>query len=304
MDCGLIGSAELPLTLSDEAGVIAVGIDGGTAKLLLDTGATQSVLTQAAAARIGLRADPARTRDVSGSGGSGTYPIAQSREIRLGNAAIKGVTFVLVPFPIEMPGQTLDGLLGMDALSTVDLDLDYPNGRATIWLGKLCPGQNPPWPHGATEIAVVARYANPLHPPDEHRSLLPTDRLLLPVVVDDAAALAIIDSGANHIVVTSELAARAGVSNDTLSHDPAFRSHGLSTAALAGRVHHFRRISIGDSVLTDPIAWVEDLKIQGIDMILGVQYLRTHRVWISFNTGRLFVDNPMRPDKRETTLPR
>jgi clan AA aspartic protease (TIGR02281 family) len=117
---------------------LAAEVNGQPARLLLDTGASHTVLATPSAARLGLRTAPSAER----AGGVGTSDHATETtridELRLGAVRLPGVmvwTFDLghVNAALEARGgEPVDGALGGDVLRPAEAVIDY--ARATLYL--------------------------------------------------------------------------------------------------------------------------------------------------------------------------
>ena len=117
---------------------LAAEVNGRAVRLLLDTGASHTVLATPSAARLGLRTTPSAER----AGGVGASDHAtetvQLDELHLGAVRLRGVmawTFDLahVNTALEARGGTpIDGALGGDVLRPAEAVIDY--ARATLYL--------------------------------------------------------------------------------------------------------------------------------------------------------------------------
>jgi predicted aspartyl protease len=114
--------------------------------------------------------------------------------------------------------------------------------------------------------------------------------MLLHTSLDGAPITALLDSGANHSIVSTAAAARAGVSDETLVHDPGGQSVGVDQYAHAMHQHLFSRLDIGPDHLTGVRLLVGPLQAPGgAEMLLGLDWLRSHRVWIGYRSRTLFL---------------
>lgn len=116
--------------------------------------------------------------------------------------------------------------------------------------------------------------------------------LLLAMQLDGVPALAMLDTGAGHTVVARAFAARLGVTDAALAAGPALRLAGLSPQAGQGRPWKFREALIGNERFAGPVMVVADLHDPGFDVLLGMDYLATHRIWLSYRARRIFVALP------------
>lgn len=132
---------EFKLPMSDGAAGHAVAIarvnDRAEARLLVDTGASLVCFYAPAAARLGLRWDPALTRRAA---------LADGREIEVHPITLESLTVAGARLPrvaaaviATAPAGDVDGLLGMSFLREFDVQLDPARGQ--IFLRRLPPSR-------------------------------------------------------------------------------------------------------------------------------------------------------------------
>lgn len=273
--CSLVRVAEMPLRTSHHLLLVTAGIKDEPVRLLVDTGAERTVLTEAAVARLGLSRDAHRTRSVGVGGVSASW-----------DARVPGIVLGGVLFPIKhvavgrfqmghlsFPG--VDGLLGADILLAFDLDLDIPDHRLTLYRTRRCADAVPPWP--AVEVhGVEAR----------------RDRMLVPFAVNGVTGMAVLDTGAQASAVSAEMARRAGASSKTLTGDPTILVHGAGPSPVTVPVQMFRTLRIGPEHVVDPRLTVLPNDIGLGDGLVGADFIRGRRLWVSFPTRRLFIGLP------------
>jgi hypothetical protein len=64
----------------------------------------------------------------------------------------------------------------------------------------------------------------------------------------------------------------------------------VGPAPVPMRLHRFSELQIGPEVTRNPQLWVASARVVPIvDMLLGVDWLRTRRVWLSYATRQFFV---------------
>lgn len=264
----------LALRLLHGVPLVTATIDGTATPLILDTGAAETVLTAAAAARLGLQGHyeyPRRLRGVSGGLATG--------EARLKSLALGGVglpDFIVLVGALALPdaaGAPPAGLLGGDFLSRFDLALDLAQQRLDLYPAGCAPAR-PPWPGGYTAIAA-------------NRSI--DDRLFFPVLLDGHKLFAFIDTGAQISAIDREAARRLGLSRAALAGDPAAAMRGVSVQPVQVRAHRFAQLRIGEATVRDPVLAVADLNLPDADIVLGVDFLRGRRVWFDYPARRIFL---------------
>jgi hypothetical protein len=108
--------------------VAAVLVNGVAMRLMIDTGADRTVISQAAAARTGLAVDAGRSVRVLGVTGSATASEMLVTQMDVAGTRV-GPLRVIV---LDTPADSLDGLLGRDVLDFFTLTVDSRAGRATL----------------------------------------------------------------------------------------------------------------------------------------------------------------------------
>jgi clan AA aspartic protease (TIGR02281 family) len=136
-------------------------LDGRTVRLALDTGADFSVLTPAAAERLGYTLSKAW---VAGSGAEGATVVARWTSIpdfAIGNAHLRSSIVYVLPLPNEF---AYDGIVGMNFFKSFAPRFDYAAGELTLQLadGFVAPSGVSALPvrlDGAGKVLVEARIA-------------------------------------------------------------------------------------------------------------------------------------------------
>jgi hypothetical protein len=62
---------------------------------------------------------------------------------------------------------------------------------------------------------------------------------------------------------------------------------------LTARVHRFREISLGAEAYPNPVLPVIAFPSPAMDGLLGMNYLRRNRIWLSYASGQVFVARAM-----------
>jgi predicted aspartyl protease len=275
-DCALIKLAETPLEVRGTLQFVPATIAGQPVTFLVDTGAERTLLTEAAAARLGLKRDPHRITQTYGIGGPSSNMDATLPDgLTLGGTRFPVDRVAVGHFGIEhVPGAAPDGLLGADILLAFDMDLNSPAGRMTLWRARRCGPTKPPWSVPSIEIDGVGSRR---------------DRLVLPIALDGASGQAILDTGAQATTVSLRFAHAAGVTDIMLATDRTVIAHGAAPNALPLHVHHFGELRIGPAVIRDPFLPVVPQESGFGDALVGGDFLLGRRVWLAFATHQMFV---------------
>ena len=274
--CGTTRLGEMAVALLDNQPIVKVFANSATVLLLLDTGAEATVLTPAAAQRIGAQhAGVKLGRQMHGI--TGDIPAG---ELELGSFTIGGVE---VPrkrvrvAPIEIVNALsgpLDGVLGADTLSSFDIDLDLPGRRVTLYRGQSCAAASPAWAQPYARIAAG-------------RS--PSNRLYFPVQLDGRRISALFDTGAQFSVLSTRTARALGVREAVLARDPAVTVRGADGEQLSAHAHRFFRLEVDGEVIRYAEIDVTEISLNEADLVLGIDFLGSRRVWISYGSQQLFL---------------
>lgn len=269
-ECG--SPIDLPVRLVEGLPVVSLTIRHVRVAMILDSGAERSVITPATAGRLRLRQDKAYPRTLHSIGGA-----VVGRSVELPGLAAAGTTlpnFGALVGSTGLPpidGMVPDGLLGADILSSFDVDLDLPRSRVRLY-GLSC---SPVAARGQPYAAVKA-----------NRSL--HDRLFFPALLNGRRVAAIIDTGAQRSVLDVRAALSAGADLRTLDRGPAERVRGIAGSELA-HLLRFHQLVIGGQRVFDPVFLVVPFYLDDADLILGIDFLKTHRVWLSYGLHRVFL---------------
>ena len=246
--------------------------------LILDTGAERTVLTPAASERV--KAQPPRIafqRQMQGLVGALSTNEAELRSFYVGSAAIAWHRVVVAPVTIPTSRPTpLDGLLGADVLSDFDIDLDLPRNRLALYGKQTCPTAAPDWPLPYAAFTTGRSRG-------EH--------LFFPVHLDGIELTGFIDTGAQLTALSTSAARVIGVSAAMLARDPPVTIRGATVGSLSSHVHRFSQLKVGPEVVRDPEIAVADIDLRDADIILGIDFIGSRRLWLSYGARRLFLSS-------------
>ena len=263
-----------------------------TASMVLDTGASGTVVTSAFAARFNARAaQPAQQVVTQGVDGRTAVRRGFVETLGMGTATLRGVNVNITPATLGPPTQPRDGLLGLDLLGLYDVDIDLAGSRVKLYRGKLCPEAESPWKSAAFELKARRAAGDGLLGAVElaaDRADQRPAKLEVPVVLNGKIVWALIDTGATNTIVREDIAASVGVTPEMLAADPVGRTFGSGGGTAVIHLHRFDTIRIAGETEPDPRLLIGPLPA-GTAMLLGADYLTKHRVWLSYATARVFV---------------
>ncbi len=279
--CILEPAGELPVRLIDNVPVTIVGINKRPAFLILDIGFDLTLLSRAAALRLGVRVDKRLAIGLDGAGGQASASLAMLPEVQFGTATLPNVP-VVVGRGLRPP---FDGVLGINVLAGFELDLDAPKGKVALYRARsrACAGAPPPWTKPFIRL------------PTEQE---PNGDLFVSARLNGRPIRALLDTGASRSTVGLPAAAAAGLSAADLLHGPSSVTQSLDAAGIISRPRHFHSLQIGNEAIDDPVLNVADIPATAGDMIIGSDYLGTRRIWIALASGTMFAAIPDQPRPR------
>lgn len=257
--------AEVPLRVIDGFPLVTAEIAGRAVTLLLDTAAHQILLLPDAAARLGLPPDPTRATRLLGTGG-----VRDVANVKLDSLHVGGIAVPAGSVPVaDLPGvpttePPLAGLLGGPMMAAADVMLDVAAGHVTLLAPSGCA------PAGGTAIALA-----PLADGDYAFTLL----------VNGSPILAIPDTGARLTLLSNQAARRLGLTGPIA----ASTARGVDGQPIPMRPLTLRTLQVGSDVTRDMSVSATDLQIAPAEMLLGLDWFRHRRVWLSYATGRMVV---------------
>jgi predicted aspartyl protease len=273
--CRLVRIVEWPVQLQRDLPVIEGSINGEKVGVLLDTGAYASMLMKPTAERLGLFAG-ATSEIVSGFGGQSRLHETRIDELRLGEAVQKSLS-VRVGGERAIPG--VDFILGDDFFRQLEIEFDYAKGVIRLFRAIDCKGAFLAyWDGNALELPIG----------DE-------GKVVVPVKVNGKAARALVDSGSSSSVVALSFARKLGITPATQGVAPAGCSMGIGAGKVRAWAAPFDSVEMGEQTIRAPRLYIADYMAEVADtpyappeVILGTDFLRTHRVLVSRSQRKVY----------------
>jgi predicted aspartyl protease len=273
-DCRVERQADLPLTVARNFLLAPVTLDGHREWMVVDTGAETSLVTPETALRRGLRADVGHSSDLLGVGGVVHSQNVTARLLEIGGVRAADQSLGVGAIgTIGAANMQVAGLLGADILSRYDVELNVPARRMALYTVTACTGFVP-W--GGDAAAVPVRFS-------------PRGLTFLPLRIDDRPVRALLDTGARVSLMTRRVASALGVTGAMLEADPARGGSGIGLASIALRQHRFDRVALGALTVRDMAINVADLRLPGVEVLLGADWIGPRDVWISYSGGTVFI---------------
>jgi predicted aspartyl protease len=275
--CSLYRLAAMPLETHGDLLFVRGKVLGAPVFLLVDTGAERTLLTETAVDRLHLPRDLQHATRTYGIGSStATWDAMLPDGLTLGGTRFPVDDVTVGRFDMmRFAGDMADGLLGADILLAFDIDLDVPNRRLTVYRARGgCPESQPPWKEPYFRLAGIATRR---------------DRMLVPFQLDGVAGQGVLDTGAQLSTISTRMAERLGLEEGELAGDGTVMAHGAAPDQVPVRLHRFRELRVGPTVVHEPTLPVVPMSDGMGDALVGADFLQGRRVWLSFATGTVFV---------------
>jgi gag-polyprotein putative aspartyl protease/aspartyl protease len=289
--CTLARVAEWPVRPGRAQPIIDGTINGQKVGIMLDTGASRSIILRSAADRLGLVRHNARGNRMIGIGGETDVESVTIEELAIG-------TDVRRSWRVLVAGeQTFRGdvalILGEDLLRQSDVEFDLAHNAVRLYQARDCDGV--PLAYWATEGTGVVELGG---------IFAAGPALELAVEINGRPVDAILDSGASSSVLTLSRAAALGVTPASAGVVAAGCSRGLGEKPIDVWLGPFESFRIGDELIRDPTIGFSDIwkfstfRTSGSliskrpssrpDMLLGADFLRSHRVLIAHSQRKMY----------------
>ncbi len=124
------------------------------------------------------------------------------------------------------------------------------------------------------------------------RSVRFDTRIAFLAELDGVAMPFILDTGAELSFVSIPWAVRAGLRAPALGGDPAIALGGIGKGRRLARLHHFKSFQLPVEIPVSPVLAIYNGPLN----VLGDDFLKRNRVWISYPFRRLYVQPVGNPD--------
>ncbi|HEY5899207.1 MAG TPA: retroviral-like aspartic protease family protein [Burkholderiales bacterium] len=285
--CKLARIAEWAVNGKSNRLIIDGAINGQKAGVLLDTGARYSFIHRAAADRLGLTRQEARGYRAAGVGGETYVEYAVVDELKIGNATRKNWrVFVLGERDLGAPYAFL---LGHDFFEQADIEFDLANNAVRLFQPQDC--SDVPlayWSRtGVSEVKLETDHERP--------------GILFKVSLNGTPLIANLDSGSSTSVVSRLVAANLGVTPEARDSYAIGKSGGIGASRVDAWIGAFESFAIGDETIRNPNIRFTNLEVLQThtgsrladrrelrEMLLGLDFLRSHRVLIAHSQGKVY----------------
>ncbi len=198
--CQVTKLAEVPLQVLANRPIVDVTFGDRPARLMLDTGATHTILTDAAFSRLGLNYDLNISVTSSGVAGQAIARMSQPVRVTIGGYRLPPTPVISISSATALDAKSgIDGLLGVDSLAAQDLDIDMPHRKLGLYAARQCPDGPAPFAGPSVSFKSPANTRNYLY---------------VPALADGQALSLIVDTGATSTYLSQR---RLGLSDASVA---------------------------------------------------------------------------------------
>jgi clan AA aspartic protease (TIGR02281 family) len=287
--CQFARIAEWPIRI-ERGHLIADGaINGKPVRVLLDTGSTLTLIPRAAAERLELTRKGVKGARMYGMGGVTAIDSTLVDEFRVGQFSRKNV-LVTVAGEHDFGAEVL---LGGDFFRQFDVEFDIAVKMVRLYRPENCATSLLAYWADANVGQVEFEPVNEVHP-----------QIILTVEINGRPLKALFDSGAAGSLLDKAEAARVGVTPDTPGVVALGMFAGLGSEMVPAWAGSFASFTVGNETIRDTeIAFADTfkgatttrigshipVKPDGLpSMLLGVDFLRSHRVLVAHSQRRIY----------------
>ena len=299
--CVMYQAGDLKVQVVGKRAMLQGAVNGQPVRVLIDTGASRSILFRAKAQALHLPMTDAPGYRMGGAGGVTQVQLAYIGQLQLAGATVSNFNMLSAG---EGRGADFDILLGEDVLGLYDIEFDLAHGAVRLLQPRGC---------GEGDMAYWAAEYNVTPIVDDNR-----DKIGVTVALNGRAVRAILDSGASTSVGTPRAAAAAKVRLEASD----VTGRGIGALTLTNQVGTLDSFSIGGETIKNAKLRFSNLfgattfaetgsmiaKPMGDqpDMLLGFDFLKSHRVLVSRSKHKVYFTyegGPVFDSARRPTTP-
>jgi tetratricopeptide (TPR) repeat protein len=277
-DCHLARLAELPVTMSGMHPMVHASINGTDAQFIADSGAFFNSLTPTAAAAFKLHLEPLPPSfGMRGVGGEARAWLTTVKAFTIWGQTYPGVTFVVLGN--DLGGEAV-GLLGENVFRIADVEYDLANGVIRLMRPLDCKSAPLAYWAKATsqgvsllDIRTVSREA-------------PATRGV--AYLNGSKIQVEFDTGAETSFLSLAAAKRAGITPDSSGVVAGGSTWGVGTRVVKSWIAPFQSFKIGDEEIRNTRLRIGDLDLLDIDMLIGVDFFLSHRIYVANSQSKLY----------------
>lgn len=274
-------SFELPITMDGLRAVVHVGINGTPVPLTLDSGAFYSILSEGAADEFKLETRPYTKLDFYGLNGRMSMRATRVARLGLQGVELPNVEFLVGGFE---PGRGTRGVLGRNVLGVADTEYDLAHGVVRlVWPSADCKDTPLAYWAGPSDAVVELPLA------DAGRETSRTPAITVEARINGQPVTALLDTGATSML-SLQAAKRVGLIDDEDRLKPDGVSHGADQRESPYWVVPMNLFELGSERISPSRIAVSSMHRRlEREMLLGIDYFLSHRIYVARSQGKVFL---------------
>jgi tetratricopeptide (TPR) repeat protein/predicted aspartyl protease len=268
--CNIQKVADLPVSMVGPRAHVTMKINGETASFMADSGAFFSFMNQAAVDRFKLSTSMAPPGfSVRGVGGNdGRVYVATVRDFGIAEAMVHNVQFLVV----HGVDSDVAGLIGQNILGAFDTEYDLGNGVIRLMKPTTgCAHANLAYWSAGKPIGLI----------DIDRVEPRAPHIRGQAKVNGQTIKVVFDSGAPASILKRSSAERLGFSPSGEGVRAAGVTGGFGSRVVESWIAPFKSFDIGGEQIQNTQLRVADIVLDNADMLLGMDFFLSHRIYIS-----------------------
>jgi hypothetical protein len=276
--CKLERLGELPVTMRGPRALVHAAINGSDALFIADSGEAYSTLTLAAAESYKLPLQNAPVYFAEGGlGGEAHTMITVVRTFTIFGAPIPNVDFVVIDQSLD-PGVV--GLIGQNVFRLGDVEYDLAHNVIRIMRAEGC---------GNAALAYwAAAESKPFSVIDIDTPTRFAPHTTSVAYVNGTQIRVLFDTGAPRSLLTLDAAKRAGITPTSAGVVGGEALRGIGPGSGQTWIAPFASFRIGDEEIRNTHLRIGDEHLNGIDMLLGVDFFLSHRIYVATGQRKLY----------------
>ncbi|HLY51649.1 MAG TPA: tetratricopeptide repeat protein, partial [Steroidobacteraceae bacterium] len=269
----------LPVTMEDMQPLVHAAINGKDALFIADSGAFFSILSPAAARQFNLTVEHVNHNVMAhGVGGASQVWMTTVKTFTIFNLDLPKVPFLVIDNDM---GHGAIGVLGQNVFQLGDIEYDLADGVINVLRT-----------HGDCRKTSLAYWANdkalPYSQIDINFAGPENPSTTGDAYVNGRRIRFKLDTGASASVLTLDAARRAGITPDSPGVAPGGFDAGFGPRAVRTWIAPFASFKIGEEEIRNTHLRIGEVELNGVDMLLGADFLLSHRVLAASSQHKLY----------------
>jgi tetratricopeptide (TPR) repeat protein/predicted aspartyl protease len=275
--CQVAKMADFPITMVGREPMVEARFGDKTARFILDSGAFYSTISRASASEFGLKVTSAPPWfRLKGIGGDTSAGIATADKFSLAGNSLPKIDFI-----VGGSDTGVAGLLGQNILGIADVEYDLPHGAVRLMKTIGCARTGLAYWAGDKPFTMVELEGTVDGPFRPHT--------VGTILLNGVKIKALFDSGAQSSLLSLATAKRLGITPQTPGVVFDGQGNGLGTHRVPTWLATFDKIDIGGEAISHPKIRISELDLGNADMLIGVDFFLTHRLFVSNVNHRMYI---------------